>query len=163
VAELAELTVEIETSDPGIQCDGGAALIARALDGEMLDPVLLTLRASHRTLKQLWECTATRSLVAEVIIRTGDQHLAAAVGVEVGKRYERLHQLTPRELEVLGLLSRGMSNREIARALVVEESTVKAHLHHLFSKLGAKSRIQAILIAQADGLRMDGSGGRDLD
>jgi LuxR family transcriptional regulator, maltose regulon positive regulatory protein len=59
---------------------------------------------------------------------------------------------TGRELEVLRLLARGRSNREVARELVVETSTVKTHLVHLYAKLGVNSRTQAI--ARARGLRL---------
>jgi DNA-binding NarL/FixJ family response regulator len=43
-----------------------------------------------------------------------------------------------------------VASREIAQALVVEESTIKAHVHHVLTKLGAKSRWQAILMTQAE-------------
>jgi LuxR family maltose regulon positive regulatory protein len=52
--------------------------------------------------------------------------------------------LTPRELEVLGLVARGLSNREIADALFVTLGTVKKHLNNIFSKLDVKNRTQAV-------------------
>jgi len=48
--------------------------------------------------------------------------------------------LTPREQEVFELLRNGLSNREIATILFIEESTVKAHAHHVYDKLGVRSR-----------------------
>jgi ATP/maltotriose-dependent transcriptional regulator MalT len=60
--------------------------------------------------------------------------------------------LTPRELEILGLIAGGLSNREIAAALFVSENTVKTHSSRLFDKLGAKRRTQAVQIGQAEGL-----------
>jgi two-component system, NarL family, response regulator LiaR len=55
--------------------------------------------------------------------------------------------LTPREREVLGLMVRGMSNREIAEALVVSQSTAKFHVSRILAKLGASGRTEAVTIA----------------
>jgi NarL family two-component system response regulator LiaR len=52
--------------------------------------------------------------------------------------------ITPRELEILGWIARGLSNREIADRLFVSESTVKTHSNRLFDKLAAKRRTQAV-------------------
>ncbi len=58
-----------------------------------------------------------------------------------------LQRLTPRERDVLGLLTKGHSNKEIARALGLQEVTVKVHLKGVFRKLGASNRTQAVKIA----------------
>ncbi|MCE0765146.1 helix-turn-helix transcriptional regulator [Pseudonocardia kujensis] len=63
-----------------------------------------------------------------------------------------LRGLTPRELEVLGLLVEGCSNQEIARTLVVAPRTVAAHLEHVLGKLGAPTRTLAAVRAERDGL-----------
>ena len=56
--------------------------------------------------------------------------------------------ITPRELEILGLIATGLSNREIAGRLFVSENTVKTHSSRLFDKLGAKRRTQAAQIGK---------------
>ena len=56
--------------------------------------------------------------------------------------------ITPRELEILGLIATGLSNREIAGRLFASESTVKIHSSRLFDKLGAKRRTQAVQIGK---------------
>jgi DNA-binding CsgD family transcriptional regulator len=71
-----------------------------------------------------------------------------------------LHGLTPRELEVLGLLVEGCSNQEIARALVVAPRTVAAHLEHVLVKLGAPTRTLAAVRAERDGLHVPASSRR---
>ena len=60
--------------------------------------------------------------------------------------------ITPRELEILGLIAAGLSNREIAERLFVSENTVKTHSSRLFDKLNAKRRTQAVQIAKEAGL-----------
>lgn len=60
--------------------------------------------------------------------------------------------ITPRELEILQLIAKGMSNREIAETLFVSENTVKTHSSRLFEKLRAKRRTQAVQIGKEMGL-----------
>ncbi|MEV4417176.1 response regulator transcription factor [Catellatospora sp. NPDC049609] len=61
-------------------------------------------------------------------------------------------RLTPREVEILRLMAQGMSNRDIATALFIGESTVKTHVNNTFSKIGARDRTDATRYAYRQGL-----------
>lgn len=74
---------------------------------------------------------------------------AAAGGVRPSPA---LHELTPRELDVLRLVGRGRTNAEIAQSLVISEVTVKSHISHIFAKLGLRDRAAAIVFAFDSGL-----------
>ncbi|MEU0303112.1 response regulator transcription factor [Streptomyces sp. NPDC006175] len=97
-------------------------------------------------------------------VRTGDALLAPSITRRLVQRFaERdrggaatLHRdlasLTPRELEVLGLLARGLSNAELAARLHLAETTVKTHVARILAKLGLRDRVQAVIAAYETGL-----------
>jgi DNA-binding NarL/FixJ family response regulator len=102
----------------------------------------------------------TQEVVAAVrAVAAGDAVLSAAVTRQlldqvarrlpaaVSRRPDELELLTEREREVLRMLANGLSNAEIAGALVVSEATVKSHVSHLLGKLGLRDRVQAVIYA----------------
>jgi DNA-binding NarL/FixJ family response regulator len=77
---------------------------------------------------------------------------AAAAGTRPAPPASLPDELTPREAEVITLIARGLSNGEIASTLVVSEATVKTHVNHVFAKIGARDRAQAVHYAYTHGL-----------
>ena len=71
-------------------------------------------------------------------------------------RRERFAELSDRELEVLRLLTRGLSNLEIGQQLFLSEATVKTHVTHVLGKLGVRDRVQAVVLAYESGLVQPG-------
>lgn len=89
----------------------------------------------------------------------GQSYLSPSVAARlVGQLRAPLRDpLSPRELDVLGWVARGASNKEIARELHISEATVKSHLLHVFEKLGVDDRTQAVTLAVQKGLiRLEG-------
>jgi DNA-binding NarL/FixJ family response regulator len=119
--------------------DAGIAEIARAIQAA----------AAHQTLLD--------PVVHQQLIASAMGHGAAGTqGPEAGGKAippaTLPDDLTPREAEVLSLIARGMSNREIATELFVSEATVKTHINHVFSKIDARDRAQAVHYAYSHGL-----------
>ena len=135
---------------PGLQADAllvpGSPVLAvareRIDDGHVYSSFLWPLGGPH----------APAGHVRVTVLAAPEDVPPALTGLALLSPATDLHGLTPRELEVLGLLVEGCSNQEIARTLVVAPRTVAAHLEHVLVKLGAPTRTLAAVRAERDGL-----------
>jgi DNA-binding NarL/FixJ family response regulator/class 3 adenylate cyclase len=109
--------------------------------------------------------TPPEQLIAGIhAVASGDALLGPSITRRVIEEYVRrpagtprvqppqLAELTSRELEVLKMIARGLSNQEIATTLVLSETTVKTHVVHVLRKLGVRDRVQAVVFAYDSGL-----------
>ncbi len=95
---------------------------------------------------------AGEALLAPSVTRRLLDRFATLLPPPEAAQNKALSDLTERELEVLKLVARGMSNAEIAEHLVVSETTVKTHVSRIFSKLELRDRVQAVILAYEVGL-----------
>jgi len=98
------------------------------------------------------------SLLSPSVTRRVIDRMAQQPTPQLGDQ-AKLDQLTPREREVLELIARGLSNREIATALVVEDSTIRTHVKRILMKLDLRDRVQAVMFAYETGVNPPGGGG----
>jgi DNA-binding NarL/FixJ family response regulator len=109
--------------------------------------------------------TPPEQLVSAIhVVAAGDALLAPSItrrviaefvkggGPAAQAEFPRLKDLTARELEVFGLIARGLSNAEIAKTLFVSETTVKTHVARVLMKLGLRDRVQAVVLAYEAGV-----------
>jgi DNA-binding NarL/FixJ family response regulator len=151
-------TREVLASSPGVKV---VVLTTFEEDDYIFDA--LSAGASGFLLKR----TRPEELIAAIhTVADGDSLLSPSVTRRVIDRMAgeptlvqaspRVDELTPREREVLELVARGLSNREIAERFVIEESTVKTHIKRILMKLGLRDRVQAVIFAYENGLTRPG-------
>jgi len=83
-------------------------------------------------------------------VHAGEQYIPQQIATRIGERL--LAQLSPREMEVLKLVAKGLSNKEIAAQLGLVVGTVKIHIANIFSKLGVSDRTQALVVSVKRGI-----------
>jgi DNA-binding NarL/FixJ family response regulator len=116
---------------------------------------LLKRTRPEELLAAIHTVAAGDSLLSPSVTRTVIERMAAQPAPPV-RASALLSGLTPREREVLELVARGLSNGEIAVALVIEESTVKTHVKRILAKLRLRDRIQAVIFAYETGVTRPG-------
>jgi DNA-binding NarL/FixJ family response regulator len=155
-----EATRRILAARPG---SGSRIIILTTFDLDQYVYAALTTGASGFLLKDV----SPEQLVAAVrMVRAGDALLAPSITRRLIERFapaasrsavhRDLSELTPRELEVLRLLARGLSNAELAELLTLSEATIKTHVARILAKLQLRDRVQAVVLAYEIGLASPG-------
>ncbi len=111
---------------------------------DVWDPVVCALRSSRELADALAHESDARGVLQRLYWRISDHALARRAGLRTRAAGSPQELLSPRELEVLGLIARGHRNREISKALFIAESTTKVHVSHILEKLGVRTRAEAV-------------------
>jgi DNA-binding NarL/FixJ family response regulator len=149
--------------------DAPRVLVLTTFDGDENVFEALRAGASGFLLKDAGRAELVRAVE---VVAAGDAMLAPSITRRLVEAHVRrpsavavdesvIRGLTAREREVLELMARGLSNREIAAELVVGEATVKTHVGHLLMKLEARDRVAAVIIAYEAGLVVPGAPSTD--
>ena len=169
------ILAEVAESDAAAGAAPTRIIILTTFDLDEYVYAALTAGASGFLLKDV---TPEHLVAAVQLVRTGDALLAPSITRRLVERFAAApdtaargkparaarpagrqgaaacdtSQLTPREMEVLGLLARGLSNAEIASELTLSEATVKTHVARILTKLSLRDRVQAVVLAYETGL-----------
>jgi ATP/maltotriose-dependent transcriptional regulator MalT len=114
----------------------------------MLDPFVFVFRLDRRLPRQVTQLPELRSVLREALsVIDAQPHTSLSTRTVALEQALETAGLTMRERDVLGLLSEGRTNREIARSLFLSESTVKVHVRNVLRKIGARTRTEAAIYA----------------
>jgi DNA-binding NarL/FixJ family response regulator len=121
------------------------AALARAIDTGMIESMVSAYRGNPELVVCLLQQRALHDDVDLLLTRAGDKQVVLPESFARGNR--SVMSLSPREKEVLALLAQGLSNAQIGKSLYISPVTVKAHVRHIFEKLGVHSRAAAAVRA----------------
>jgi DNA-binding CsgD family transcriptional regulator len=121
-----------------------------AMDLDTWDALVCGIRAEPTLLVALATDSSSRRHVTKLLTRSRDAALLGKMGLLRESLYGHDTPLSTRERDVIALMSRGLTNREIAKTLYISESTAKVHVAHILKKLGARTRADAVIRYAAD-------------
>lgn len=122
-------------------------LVREAFDSGAVDLLVVSYRSSPALLPVLLRSSLSTERAIYALSRVGDGALVQELGLSMHESLDPRSKLSRRERQVYDLICDGLSNYEIGRALFITESTAKVHVHHIFDKLGIRSRTALALEA----------------
>jgi ATP/maltotriose-dependent transcriptional regulator MalT len=128
------------TGDP----EPARLLMRTSTDLGIWDPFVCAVRSSSALAELVATFESERPTLEALYRKSHDRALARAAGFRTRETRSPHEVLSPREMEVLGLIARGFRNREISKALFIADSTTKVHVRHILEKLGVRTRAQAV-------------------
>jgi DNA-binding NarL/FixJ family response regulator len=133
-----------------LDIDGSARILVLS-NYQGTDDVHRALRAG--ALAYILKDTGSEEQLIQAIqaVHCGIRYLPVSVGARLAEHVQNT-ELTQREMDVLRLLSKGLSNRDIGERLNIAEKTVRIHMSHILEKLGAADRTQAVIVAVQRGI-----------
>jgi DNA-binding NarL/FixJ family response regulator len=134
-------TFDLDEYVYGALRNGASGFLLKDADGDQLVEAVRVIASGDALIAP----SVTRRLISEFADRPA---LAEIKGID---------ELTEREVEVLGLVAKGLANSEIGETLFISESTVKTHVSHILTKLQLRDRVQAVVAAYESGLATPGS------
>ncbi len=134
-------TFDLDEYVYGALRNGASGFLLKDADGDQLVEAVRVIASGDALIAP----SVTRRLISEFADRP---ELAEIKGID---------ELTEREVEVLGLVAKGLANSEIGETLFISESTVKTHVSHILTKLHLRDRVQAVVAAYESGLATPGS------
>ena len=148
LASCVDAVCAVKTRERGLT-DRAAALLTLAYEVGAVDPVVTAYRGNPDLLAVMLETPAARELAVFLLGRADDSVLAESVGSAPDQLLDPRSSLSRREREVYELVCIGLSNADIASQLFISETTVKAHVHRIFDKVGVRSRTALAIAAAA--------------
>ena len=130
--------------------DAIESLVDTAFDAGAVDVVVTAYRGNPDLLAALLSSAVAREQTTYIVTRASDESLVSAIGRETTSSSDPVETLSRREREVYELVCEGLSNGDIAQRLFISEATVKAHLHHIYDKVGIRSRTALAMNAARD-------------
>jgi DNA-binding NarL/FixJ family response regulator len=179
IAQARELRPDVVLMDIRMpELDGLEATRRLLTDGDGIRVLILTTFDLDEYVYEGMKAGASGFLLKDVrpeqladavrVVAAGDALLAPAITRRLVEQFvsrpapgagvpTELSELTERELEILKLVARGLSNGEIASSLFLSEATVKTHVTHILAKLRLRDRVQTVVLAYESGLVLPGS------